>query len=81
MNGTTQEMLRTDIAEALEIAPAEVDEHANLMDMGLDSMRAMNLATLWEERGLPLDFSDLGEAETLAQLWALVEQRQGQGSA
>ena len=76
MSGPMREMLRADIAEALEIAPSEVDENANLMDMGLDSMRAMNLATVWEERGLPLDFGDLGEAETLAQLAALAERRQ-----
>lgn len=81
MSGTMQEILRADIAETLEIDASEVDENANLMDLGLDSMRAMNLATLWEERGLPLDFSDLGEAETLAELAALMEQRQGAGAA
>ncbi|WP_374405805.1 phosphopantetheine-binding protein [Pelagerythrobacter sp.] len=68
--------LRADVAEILEIAPGDLDADANLMDAGLDSIRAMNLASLWEERGLPLDFADLGEAQTLAELQVLLEQRQ-----
>lgn len=80
MSGTSRETLRADVAEILEVAPSEVSDDANLMDAGLDSMRAMNLASLWEERGVPLDFGDLGEAETIAQLWALIEQRQGRGT-
>ena len=54
-----------------------LDPQVNLLDQGLDSMRAMNLAMEWEAEGVPLDFADLAEAPTLVQLWALVEERQG----
>ncbi|USA40472.1 phosphopantetheine-binding protein [Pelagerythrobacter marinus] len=81
MTDISREALRADIADILEIAPADLADDANLMDAGLDSMRAMNLAAQWEERGLPLDFADLGEAQTLAEIHALAQARQGQAPA
>ncbi|MEC9066770.1 MAG: phosphopantetheine-binding protein [Pseudomonadota bacterium] len=81
MTDISREALRTDIADILEIAPADLADDANLMDAGLDSMRAMNLAAQWEERGLPLDFADLGEAQTLAEIHALAQARQGKAPA
>ena len=68
---------RAQVAETLELAPADLAPDVPLMDQGLDSMRAMNLAMQWEEEGMPLDFADLAEAQGLAELWALVEERQG----
>nr|WP_277750409.1 phosphopantetheine-binding protein [Croceibacterium ferulae] len=67
---------RAQMAEMLELAPGDLSADAPLMDQGLDSMRAMNLAMQWEEEGVPLDFADLAEAQSLAELWALVEERQ-----
>ncbi|MEN7537835.1 phosphopantetheine-binding protein [Aurantiacibacter flavus] len=74
----TLEDLRAQIADVMDLDPADLPDDGNLMDLGLDSMRAMNLAMAWEEQGLDLDFADLGETETLAQLWALIEARQSQ---
>ena len=70
------EAFRAQMAEMLELAPADLSLDAPLMDQGLDSMRAMNLAMQWDEEGVPLDFADLAEAPTLTGLWALVEERQ-----
>ena len=56
----------------MEIDPADLPDDGNLIDLGLDSMRAMNLAMQWEEDGLELDFADLAESETLAGLWSLI---------
>ena len=75
MTDVSREALKADIAEILEIEPRDLGEDDNLMDAGLDSMRAMNLASLWEEKGVPLDFADLGEASTFAELAALFEAR------
>lgn len=71
----TLERLRADIADIIGESPDAIADADNLMDAGLDSMRAMNLAVKWEEAGVPLDFTDLAEAPTLAALWALVEGR------
>ncbi len=76
----TLEQLRADIAAILEDAPLPGDDD-NLLDSGLDSMRAMNLAMQWEEQGVPLDFTDLAEAPTIAELWAVLRQRQEDGAA
>ena len=71
----TLESLRADIAAMLEQDPATVGDDDNLMDLGLDSMRAMNLVMQWDEQGVPLDFADLAEATTLGGLWATVQER------
>lgn len=68
--------LRADIADMLESDPDTLADDDNLMDFGLDSMRAINLAMRWEEAGIPLDLTDLAEAPTLRDLWALLLERQ-----
>lgn len=72
------ERLRADIATILEEDPAALEDDANLIDIGLDSMRAMTLVMHWDEAGVPLDFADLAGAPTLAGLWALLSERQPQ---
>ncbi|RKF17597.1 phosphopantetheine-binding protein [Altericroceibacterium spongiae] len=73
----TREKLRQDIAAMLEIDADALGDDDNLMDMGLDSMRAMNLVMQWDEEGVPVDFGDLAENMTLASLWSVVQERQG----
>jgi aryl carrier-like protein len=72
----TLQQLRADIAAIIEEDVSVVGDQDNLMDLGLDSMRAMNLVMQWDEQGVPLDFADLAEAPTLAGLWAILEKRQ-----
>ena len=48
MTATTRDDLRADIAEIIEVAPDAIGDDTNLLDAGLDSMRAMNLAMLWD---------------------------------
>ena len=67
--------LRADVAAMIETSPDTIGDNDNLMDLGLDSLRAMNLALQWGDQGVPLDFTDLAEAPTLAGLWARVEER------
>lgn len=78
MTGTslTLERLRADIAAMIEVDVQDVGNTDNLIDLGLDSMRAMNLMLQWSDEGVPLDFADLAENMTLDDLWAVVQERQ-----
>lgn len=73
------ERMRADIAAMIHEDPSSVGDDDNLMDLGLDSMRAMNLVLKWSEAGVELDFSELAERVTLAGWWAIVRRRQGGG--
>lgn len=72
----TIETLRRDIARMIHVDPSEIGTGDNLMDLGLDSMRAMTLVLSWEQRGLRLDFSELARDVTLAGWWAVVARQQ-----
>ena len=53
----TRERMRADIAAMIHEDPEEIGGDDNLIDLGLDSMRAMNLLVRWAETGLTLDFA------------------------
>lgn len=72
----TLETMRADIARVIHEEPDSIGLDDNLMDLGLDSMRAMNLVLAWGEAGVELDFSALAEKPTLAGWWAHAEARQ-----
>lgn len=72
----TQDRMRADIALMLHEDPSEIGNEDSLMDLGLDSMRAMNLVLLWSEGGLELEFAEFAENPTLAGWWALVSRKQ-----
>jgi aryl carrier-like protein len=70
--------MRADIANAIDLTPEELGLEDNLMDLGLDSLRLMNLTLLWQEAGLKIDFGIFAESATLGEWWQAVEQhRQG----
>lgn len=71
----TLDRLRADVAAMLDVDVSEVGAGDNLMDLGLDSMRTMNLVQQWEDAGLPIEFPDLAETMTLEGLWAAVSER------
>ncbi|WP_322995702.1 phosphopantetheine-binding protein [Castellaniella sp.] len=72
MNSLSLERMRADIAHLLHEPPEDIHDDDNLMDLGLDSMRLMKLASLWRKAGAQVEFSDLAADATLAQWWALV---------
>jgi aryl carrier-like protein len=76
MTDFTIEMLRRDIARMIHVDPSEIGDGDNLMDLGLDSMRAMTLVLSWEQQGIKLDFSQLAANVTLAGWWAVVARQQ-----
>lgn len=72
----TLERMRQDIAAMLHEDPEDIQDDDNLMDLGLDSMRVMTLATRWREAGVPVEFSEMASVVTLGQWWALIERAQ-----
>lgn len=73
----TLERLRADVARMVGEAPEDIALDDNLMDVGLDSMRMLNLIMGWNEAGLKVDFSDLAEHTTLQGWWQVLAARQG----
>ena len=75
----TLERMRADIAAMIHEDPDEIADDDNLIDLGLDSMRAMTLVTSWRDLGrdggLDLDFSEFAQDPTLSGWWAVVERR------
>lgn len=71
-NALTMESMRLDIARILNEDPSEIDDNDNLMDLGLDSMRAMTLASRWRETGASIEFSEMATNATLSYWWSLV---------
>jgi len=65
--------MRHDVARALHEDPADLADDDNLMELGLDSIRAMALATRWREAGVPMEFADMAVQPTLAHWWELAQ--------
>lgn len=72
----TKDQMRADLARLLRMAPEEIEEEDNLIDLGLDSMRAMALLTRWAEQGVELDLAAVAEKVTLGAWWVLAERAQ-----
>ncbi|HET8598232.1 MAG TPA: phosphopantetheine-binding protein [Castellaniella sp.] len=77
MTALTLERMRADIARMLHESPDDILDDDNLMDLGLDSMRLMKLASQWREAGARIEFADLAAEATLAQWWSLVRDAAG----
>ncbi|MFC9993387.1 amino acid adenylation domain-containing protein [Nocardia sp. NPDC127526] len=58
--------IRTAIAGHLGLAPDEIADHADLIQLGLDSIRTMKLAGSWRKRGLAVNFAQLAAEPTVA---------------
>ncbi|MGV9665461.1 non-ribosomal peptide synthetase [Nocardia niigatensis] len=58
--------IRTAIAGHLGLDPAAVPDHADLIELGLDSIRTMKLAGSWRKRGLAVNFAQLAAEPTVA---------------
>ena len=67
------ERMRQDVARTLHEDPAELADDDNLIELGLDSIRAMALATRWREAGVPMEFADMAVQPTLAHWWQLAQ--------
>ncbi len=77
MTPLTLEGVRAEIAALAEVPIADVTDDANLMDLGLDSLRAMSLAERWMKAGIPVEFSELAEEPTLRHWWSVLSRHGG----
>lgn len=68
------EPVRRAVAECLGRDPADVGEDDNLMEHGLDSLRMMALASLWQCQGVEIPFDRLAETPTVAAWSSLLSQ-------
>jgi len=66
--------MRADIAAVLHETPDAILDNDNLMDLGVDSLRVLNLSLQWSET-VPLEFSELAEHVTLAEWWNIIRQK------
>lgn len=73
----TIDRVRAEIAELAGVSTAEVTDDVNLMDLGLDSLRAMSLAERWMKAGIPVEFSELAEEPTLRHWWSVLSRLSG----
>ncbi|GAB3212944.1 amino acid adenylation domain-containing protein [Nocardia tengchongensis] len=63
--------IRTAIAGHLDLDPAAIADHDDLIQLGLDSIRTMKLAGSWRKRGLAVNFAQLAAEPTVA-AWHLL---------
>jgi len=73
----TLEDMRAEVAQLIGVPVSDVADEANLMDLGLDSIRAMSLAQKWANAGAAVDFSELAEVPTLRHWWTVMARNQG----
>ncbi|SES10619.1 Aryl carrier domain-containing protein [Streptomyces sp. yr375] len=62
----TGEELRSVLAELIGVSPAEIEDDANLIRLGLGSLEMMRLVTKWRRAGLGVDFGELTSTPTFA---------------
>lgn len=68
----TIEHMRADVATMLHEQANEILDDDNLMEWGLDSMRAMTLAAKWRQAGASIEFADMAVEPTLQHWWNVI---------
>ncbi|MGV9863341.1 phosphopantetheine-binding protein [Rhodococcus koreensis] len=61
----TRDRIRADVADVLDVPVTEIDDDANLLDEGMDSVRVMALVERWRADGVQVDLVDLVGEPTL----------------
>ncbi|WP_165367446.1 AMP-binding protein, partial [Phytoactinopolyspora endophytica] len=64
--------LRAAVSQLAEMPGEQVTEDADLLRLGLDSIRLMRLAGWLRRQGVPARFADLSGRETVGEWWQLV---------
>lgn len=69
------EAMRNDLATTLGISAESISDDADLISLGLDSIRAMRLVGHWRRLGSGTRFADLASCTTIAQCWEVISAR------
>lgn len=68
----TIESMRADIAAMMHEPPDAIGDDDNLIDIGLDSIRAMALLQRWITAGAHIEFAEFAEKPELGHWWKLI---------
>jgi aryl carrier-like protein len=68
----TLESMRGDIAGIMNEEPESIGDDDNLIDLGLDSIRAMALLQRWIAAGAHIEFAEFAEKPELGHWWKLI---------
>lgn len=68
----TLESIRADIAAMMHEPPDAIGNDDNLIDLGLDSIRAMALVQRWNAAGAHIELAEFAEKPELGHLWKLI---------
>ncbi|MFG1794467.1 amino acid adenylation domain-containing protein [Nocardia sp. NPDC049149] len=68
----TTDEVRNAVATQLGIAAADIADEADLIQLGLDSIRTMKLAGAWRKRGYDINFAALAAAPTVSDWCSLL---------
>jgi mycobactin phenyloxazoline synthetase len=60
------EEIRAAVAGQLGLTAADIADHDDLIQLGLDSIRTMKLAGVWRKRGADINFAQLAASPTVA---------------
>lgn len=69
----SRQSVEDDVIEVLELDRATVSGDTDLLDYGLDSIRAMYLVDKWQSQGVDIQFLELVEESTLDAWWKAIE--------
>ncbi|TCO60648.1 phosphopantetheine-binding protein [Actinocrispum wychmicini] len=75
----TLDRVRADVAELLYLEPSDVDDSADLLGEGLDSVRILSLVERWRLTGVEITFIELAERPTVLAWWQLLSGRLSDG--
>ncbi|MBI1205756.1 MAG: phosphopantetheine-binding protein [Azospirillum sp.] len=64
--------MREDLAKILDLPSEAIAEDEDLIDLGLDSIRAMILVQRWQDQGARFDVSEFIARPTLRHWWQVV---------
>jgi amino acid adenylation domain-containing protein len=77
----TAPWLRDIVAQLLSVPPAEIDDQANVFELGLESIAIMRIANLCRRAGAKVKFSALAQSATIEQWTALLAEQAGRTPA
>ncbi|SDK43784.1 Phosphopantetheine attachment site, partial [Nonomuraea jiangxiensis] len=77
---TLEEITRA-AADLLGVPPADLDPAEDLIALGLDSIRIMQLTNDWQRRGVKVKFADLMESPAITSWHELLRLKAGSGTA
>lgn len=73
--------LRKDVAEVLDVSPETIEDDANLVALGLESVKVMALSARLRRYGVRVKFARMVEEPTLSAWWRLVTEARGEAGA